>query len=121
MIAAAGIKVRYRRGRVAAVIDALPGSILFTDEQTSEMEAQIQTKGEAILIRPADLVLGGDLIEPFQGDQIELLDIDLQVIDLWDVRAGNNGQAWDYSDGWRTWFRIFVLRRSSGVSNVARF
>ena len=68
MLEASGIKLRYKRGRVSAVVDGLPGSMLFGDQQT-EGEAQISTVGEAILIRPTDLILGGTRIEPFPGDR----------------------------------------------------
>ena len=119
MIRASGIKLRYKRGRVAAVVDGLPGAMFFSDEQT-EGDAQIATKGESLLI-PPPLILGGTEIEPFPGDQIEQLDpVTEEVLEVWDVRAGNQGSAWDYSDGWRTFFRIFVLRRSGGL-NVASF
>jgi len=119
MLEASGIKLRYKRGRVSAVVDGLPGSMLFGDQQT-EGEAQISTVGEAILIRPTDLILGGTRIEPFPGDQIEHLDEALAVLETWDVRPGSQGNAWDYSDGWRTFFRIFVIRRSGGL-NVTSF
>jgi hypothetical protein len=120
LIEASGIRVRYKRGRMAAVVDAVPGSMLFGDQQT-EGEAQISTRGENILIPPGDLILGGDKIEPFPGDQIEHLDEETgAVLEVWDVRPGSQGQAWDYSDGWRTFFRIFVIRRS-GELNVTSF
>ena len=120
MLAVSGIKLRYKRGRVAAVVDGLPGTMLSSDEQT-EGEAQIFTTGESILIPPGSLVLGGDQTEPFPGDQIEHLDPEtLEVLEVWDVRAGNSGRAWDYSDGWRTFYRISVIRRSGG-SNVTSF
>ena len=120
LIEASGIKIRYKRGRVAAVVDAVPGSMLFGDQQT-EGEAQISTRGENILIPPGSLILGGDKIEPSAGDQIEHLDeVTGEVLEVWDVRAGNSGRAWDYSDGWRTFYRISVIRRSRS-SDVTSF
>ena len=115
-----GIKIRYRIQRLSALIDAIPGGVIFSDEQV-DGDAEIQIKAPSFLILPTDLVLAGMRREPAAGHWIQIPDVDAnQNLDFvgeeFDVRSGPSGSAWDWSDGHRWFWRVHAIRRRGADS-----
>lgn len=98
-------QVIYRRGRQSATVTATVGMTLLKlgDEYGG---VRIERTDRDYLIAAADLVLGGQQIEPERGDVIEDVNDPGELLRRYEVRAPENEPAWRWSDPFKIVARI---------------
>jgi hypothetical protein len=102
----AGIQILYLRGQIEIQLPAVLGATSWADETTDD--AYLGIKSVDFIIKPEDLNIAGDLVEPSRGDRIRHAGFDYDLIQT------NNGTFWSWSDGFKTFYRVHTSR-----SNVA--
>ncbi len=113
-----GVPYLVKRGRIQNVMMATPATPRIGDEETA-MDAQIQVKAQDFLIRPEAYILGGQNVEPADGDtvwpinqaQYEETGTITPTGEIFEVGSADSPGAWNWSDGYRTFFRVHTVRR----------
>ncbi len=98
----AGTLIIYHRGSIQLSIQSVVGSTDWSDESTND--AYQQLKSVDFILKPTDLNIAGNLVEPSRGDQITYAGF------KYDLLQTGNGSFWAWSDGFRTFYRIHTSR-----------
>lgn len=98
----AGVEVMYLRGQIEISLSAVLGSTNWQDENTSDTYLGI--KSIDFILKPNELTIEGNLVEPSRGDMIRYAGYDYDLIQT------GNGTFWSWSDGFKTFYRIHTSR-----------
>ena len=108
---AAGEECIYVRAKFRFKVPCIPGANTGADTE-NEFEGRSEILIADFLIRPKDLKLGDQFLEPQRGDQI------VYANKLFDVVQGISGSAWRWSDVRETWYRIHTDFRKHVVTST---
>lgn len=110
----AGEYITYKRGSLSIELRAVPGESRF-ENPSSDGEFHVETKTVDFLVQPTALWVEhtndtpGYYLEPSRGDQIVRQDGTVQ-----DVIPGASDSVWEWTDSYKTFFRVHTVKRSKG-------
>ena len=108
-----GLSVVYRRGADSVTLTATPGRTNY--QTTTEDGAIVETKARDYLISRADLILGGEEVEPKVGDIIEEINGDRTHI--YTVCENEGAKCFDGSDEYHITLRVHTKWTSKPVTS----
>ena len=100
-------QVVYERGASMVALQATFGSSLLKVDDGDSGVRMVRTDRDFI-VRAADLVLGGDVVEPQRGDTVR--ETVGAAVHVYEVLAPPGEPEWRYSDQHRTILRIHAKR-----------
>ena len=97
--------ITYRRGVESEVLNATLGR---KDFEADSHAGRLYFRANDFLVPAADLVLGGEVVLPERGDQIEVVFGSETV--TFEVLAQDGVPPWEYTDPHQTMLRIHTKR-----------
>lgn len=108
LAANASVPVTYRRGSSTVNVDASLGSQLLRVSD-GKGGTKVERTERDFLINSAELVLGGLLVLPRRGDQVDVSLPD-GTLETFEVAAPRGEAEWRWCDGFHTRLRIHAKR-----------